>query len=168
MVVDPKQILSSAADVVLDSSPKVRIKEASPSLFSRFLAFLKIRSLEREFAINPLVMGSLIRVSKICLDIDIDIHSANLQEANYQALVKHGKSMAQIVAIAFTNTEKEPSPRLVSYLIRNLTSSELRSICTTVVNQMDVKSFMISIISIKGMSLLKPGGTIAHGAPSEA
>lgn len=166
MVVDPKQVLSSAADVVLDSSPKVKIKEASPSLFSRFLAWLKIRPLVQEFSVKPLVMGNLIRISKLCLDIDFDIHSKSLQEANLQALAAHGEAVAQIVAIALTNKRAEPKRHFVNYLLRNLSAAEMLSICKIVVNQMDAKSFMISIISIKGMSLLKTGESIAPGAPS--
>jgi hypothetical protein len=111
---------------------------------------------KRSFTLNPITMGSLVKISKLLLDIDMDVYKADrLLESNYEAISKHGETMAKIVAIAITNTKPGPSKRLVSFIVFNFTTKELLYVLSIVMKQMDLTSFMSSIISVKGMNILE-------------
>lgn len=114
---------------------------------------------ERIFTIYPIVAGSLIKISKLLLSMDVDPDT--LKDANslfqnaYKQMEEHTETMAKILAIAFVNRNEDPSQRLINFILNNFTSKEIKSTIGIVVSQMDVVSFTSSIISVRAMNLLQ-------------
>ena len=163
-----KDILSATADAVLDNAVRVDIEVLHPAWWERWgMKFGWIPG-KRAFQIKPATLGTMIRISKLLLEIEIESLKTNTSalDANYKLYDQHGEQLAQVVALSIKNNKDLPDEKLVRFLQNNLTGKELFSITQVVVKQLDVLSFMSTIISIRGVSLLNPGGTIASGAPS--
>ena len=98
----------------------------------------------------------MMRISKLLLQIDINIRD-HTTDFLYKAIEQHGDVIARVIAVAITNKREEPSQKLVDFIIYNFTSKELFGVLTIVLRQMDVGSFINSIISMKGLSVLESG-----------
>jgi hypothetical protein len=99
------------------------------------------------------------RISKIILDIDFDCYKdkeANIMKTNYQLIQKHGLPVAEIIALAIVNAKEYPSKKLIEFLQNNLTAKETKAILSISLHKIDVMSFMTSIMSVQGMTLLNP------------
>lgn len=164
-----KDILSASADTLLDNSVRVEIEVLNPRWWERKAMKFGWLPSKRSFLIKPATLGTMIRISHALLAIEIDSLKSNKSalDANYQVFENHGNVLAEVVAMAIRNTKEKPDKRLVHFLQENLNGKELFSITQIVIKQLDVLSFMSTIISIRGMSLLSPGGTIASGVQSE-
>ena len=112
---------------------------------------------KRVFILHPITMGNLIRISKLLLTIDMSVYELqkNVLESNYHSIVQHGEPLARIIAIAISNRKAGPSNRLVSFILENFTAKEMQTLLAAIVKQMDLVSFMSSIISVKGMNILE-------------
>lgn len=134
--------------------------------------FWKTVRVTRDFEIRPLTLGSLIRISKIILDIDPDIlKQDSVLQAVYKIADQHARQLARVVAIAFTNTKAEPPESLVDFIEDNISVKQLREVIQVIIIKMDVTSFISSIVSIRGINLLTmktnpadQGSQIASGA----
>jgi hypothetical protein len=164
-----KQVLSAVADTILDKAVRVDVEILNPRWWERIGIKFGWLSVKRTFHIKPATLGNMIRLSRILLGIEVDAYrsSQTALDANYQVYDKHGNALAKVIATAIANSKKGPSKRLINFVQENLTAKELVTISSIVVKQLDVVSFMTTIISIRGVSLLKPKETIAFGAPSE-
>lgn len=117
---------------------------------------------KRVFVMRPIFLGSLIRISKVLMSVDMKIpdgtngkpDGATLLDANYQAIIQHAESLARIVAMAIDNKDREPSGKLVKFIVRNFTTAEMLGVLAHVLKQMDLTSFMSSIISVRGLNVL--------------
>ena len=163
-----KDILSATADAVLDNAVRVDIEVLRPVWWERWSIKFGWLPGKRTYNIKPATLGTMIRISKLLLEIEIESLTTNTGalDANYKLYDQHGEHLTQVVAIAIQNSTDLPDKKLVRFLQNNLTGKELFSITQVVVKQLDVLSFMSTIISIRGVSLLNPGGTIASGGPS--
>lgn len=163
-------MLKETAAAILEDSVKLKITGDQKHPWF----WWKTVRVTREFEIKPLTLGSLIRISKIILDIDPDLfNQERVLEAIYEAIDEHGPELARVVAIAFTNSRREPAESLVSFIQESITTKQLREVITVIIMQMDVRSFMTSIVSIRGINLLTmktnptdQGSQIASGEPS--
>jgi hypothetical protein len=129
------------------------------------------RPSQRVFHIHPITLGSLVQISKRLLSIDTNISDMkNLLEMNYHLMEDHTRTAAEVVAIAIHNKPGEPPAALVRFIINTFTAKEVFSTLSIVIKQMDVTSFMSSIILVKGgmnvieMSPKDQGSLIASGA----
>lgn len=120
---------------------------------------------KRSFTLNPITMGSLVRISKLLLDIDLNVYDTkNIFESNYKSIIQHSQPLAEIVAIAIKNSKRKPSKASIDFIINNFTSKELLMVISIVLRQMDLTSFMSSIISVKGMNIME--SRIANAGPA--
>ena len=111
---------------------------------------------KKEFPITPICLATLLRISKILLTIDIRLHQDQHKLLNeiYQAIDRHAEKMAMIVALAIRNSDGPVDANLVAFILRNFTAKEIMTVLSVVVKQMDVSSFLSSIISIRGLNVL--------------
>jgi hypothetical protein len=118
-----------------------------------------IRPKTFKFVLYPLYLGTLTQISRIMVDMEFaeKVTQENFQELGIETMSKHTEDLIQIVATAIHNKEGKPNKRISKILRKHTTPTELLALLTYVVNQMDVSGFMKSIISVKGMSLIKPG-----------
>ncbi|GAA0561537.1 hypothetical protein [Chitinophaga japonensis] len=162
---DEKNILSAAADTILEKSVSVEIDVLHPKWWEKIGMKVGLLPAKRSFQIRPATLGNMIRISKLLLQIDGDVYKkdASALESNYRAYEQYGDVLAEVVAAAITNSPSGPGRNLVRFIRDNLTASELLTISGVVIRQLDLLNFMSTIISIRGVSLLNPGGTIASG-----
>ena len=163
---DPKKVKKQIADTVLQEGVDFSITINKPT----WLHKVGLLPSKRNFNIKPLVTGVLLQISKTIEDMkpmsEEGIKDRTLLEVGIDQ-AKYKDHLIKIIAYAIQNGPGEPSKQLMKFLDRNLTPREMMQVLNVVVRQMDVMSFLSSIMSVKGMSLLNPREKIALGDSSE-
>lgn len=147
--------LSNVSDTLLQEVVKLEIDVKPTGQFHAWLQAKGLAPKKRVFEMRPAVLGTLHRISKLLLSVDLNIDKEAMLESNYRLMEQHGETIALVCATALSNTKVPPSSRLVDFLLYNLTSKELLSLLSIVLKQMDISSFMISITSMRGLSVLE-------------
>lgn len=151
-----QETLAAVSDATVQEQLKVEVDIRSTNRFHALLQSWGILPKKRVFMLQPITMGSLIRISKLLLKIDMNLYDLNnLLDSNYKAIEAHAPALAEIVAIALQNSRQQPSQKLIAFILNNFTSKEMMGVLGLVVKQMDLSSFMSSIISVKGMNILE-------------
>jgi len=153
---EEKKVLKSVAGTVLEEGVDFFIDVNNQNILHK----LRILPKAKHFTIKPLVLGTMIRVSEEIIDL-VTVSEADLKGRSYldvgaEQIIKNRDRMVNIIALAITNSESKPPKSLVAFLRKNLTANEMMGILKVVTRQLDVKSFLSSIMSVKGMSLLNP------------
>lgn len=158
-------VLKQAADAIISKPVSLDIDHISARWWEKIAIRLRILPAKRRFEVKPATLGTMIRISQLLLDIDPNIFKSEgtALDSNYQIYSAHGEKIARVIAAAIENRESEPSERLVSFIKNNLSAGELMAVIKIVLQQLNVMGFMSTIISLRGMSLLNTGGTIAPG-----
>lgn len=166
ILINMKETLTKVADTTLQEPVSLSVDIKPRNRVDRLLQQWGILPKKRVFLITPICLGTLLHISKILLSIDVQIHQdqQKLLETIYQAISSHGEKMAQIVALSIQNSNSPVDPALVDFILRNFTAREMMSVLTIVVKQMDVSSFLSSIISIRGLNVLETPPVLASPA----
>lgn len=152
---DNPETLQKVGEAILQEPIRFEIDVIPQNFIERKLQDWGIRPRTKVYSIRPIVLGNLIRISKIISKIDVSaLKEGNLLEGNYKIMEKDGEGLARIVAIAISNTKAGPPERLVKFLLWNFTSAELAGIVLLVLRQMGLQNFMNTIISIRGLNVL--------------
>ena len=160
----------NAFDAILEKGVDFEVVVAHPNLLHRLGILPKVR----KFIIEPLYLGSLLKITKLILDIDTDVlkdAEGNLHGIGIESIVRHKDAMVKVVAYAIENRDGEPPGRLIRFLDRNLTPRELLRLLMLVVQQMEVRDFLACMVSIKQTSLTGAGRnriTTTSGSQSAA
>jgi hypothetical protein len=160
------EVLNKSADVILDNKVRIAIGIAPRNRMHALLQKYKILPSEKIMQMAPLYLGTLIKISKEIIGIEDTLFGNNngLLNENYQAINKHSYTIAKIIAIAFENRKEGPSEKLIGFIINNFTTKELLSVFAVVLRQADLTSFMTTIISIKGVNILKEKSPESQGS----
>lgn len=154
------QIRQDAIDSILEKGVDFTITVQNKNILNK----LNLTPSERKFVIYPIKMGTLLKISKILLDLDTDElvgamkdedKEINLFDLGVKNIVENKDKMIKMIAYGIVNSEKEPSKNLIKFLNENLTAKEGLKLMTVIVRQMDVNPFLASLVSIKGMNLLQ-------------
>lgn len=166
---DEKEVLSQSADTILNRPITFDVDILHPSYLQKVR-----KKTKRTFEIKPATLGTMIKISKELLEVDLaGFNKENLLEANYVLITGHAHRMARVVSFAVVNNKADPPDSLISFFENNLTSKDLSNLVSIIINQMDVINFMKSIISAKGVNLLTAmnpqtqGSKIASGTSLE-
>jgi hypothetical protein len=153
---DSKKVKQEAVDALLQEGIDFFIDVNRPGPLRR----IGILPKSYKFVLYPIYLGTLQRISKIMVDMEFadKVSQENFQEMGIETMAKHTEDLINIVAIAIHNKEGKPNKRIKKILKRHTTPTELLGLVSYVMMQMDVSGFMKSIISVKGMSLIKQGG----------
>jgi hypothetical protein len=156
-----KETLLQVSETTLDKPDTIEVDVNPVSRFHALMQRWGIAKKKRVFVLKPIYLGTLIRISKLILSVDLHIpHNGEGQttremlEANYHSIIKHGETLAEIVALAIQNSKEEAKPELVQFILHNFTSSELVNVLILVLKRMNLSNFMTSIISVRGMNVL--------------
>lgn len=150
--------LSKVADAVTDKEIHFEIIIHPQNRLHRWLQKKKYRPLKEKFTLKPLVVGNVYRISRLLLKIDTDLlKGKNYLDIAHQLVTDHAMMMVEIVAIAIQNTRAEPSKKLMDLLKENLSAEEMAVLVKYVMKQMDLESFIVSIISMRGLNVLESG-----------
>lgn len=156
-----KELLEKVTDAALDEPIRISVDVIPQNWWQKKLQQWNIWPKKKTYPLKPLYFGTLIRIAKILLSIQWkmpegkDHQSANLLEMNFTALQNHSHHLAEIVALAITNTHQPPNKKLVYFILQNFTPKEMMGVLSIVLKQMDLSSFMISITSVKGLNVLE-------------
>jgi len=163
--VNEDKVNKEVVDTILQEGIDFFIEYNAPNILRRRGILPK----SKKFVIRPLVMGTLIRVSKIMVDMKFTekVSSENFTTQGMEMMAGHTNELIDIIALAIENRESRPNKRLTKLIRKNATPQEIVELINVVVSQMDVGNFMKSIISIKGVSLLQKEEIIASGQLSE-
>lgn len=154
------QIRQNAVNSILEKGVDFIITIQNKNIFHKF----NLIPSERKFIIYPIKMGTLLKISKILLDLNTDelvgAMKNNDKEINFMDLgakniIENKDKLIKMIAYGIVNSEKEPSKKLIRFLNENLTTKEGLKLMTLVIQQMDVSPFLASLVSIKGMNLLQ-------------
>jgi hypothetical protein len=167
-----KTILHSTAATVLQEPVVLEADIHGRTKLHRYLQQKGLAPVKRQLVIRPITLGNLVRISKILLGMDVQgkLDQNNVLESNYQLITDNAHHLAGIVAIAVHNQRSEPPASLVRFIEHHFTSRELQHTVNIVLKQMDLLSFMNTIISVKGLTVMSPkeqGSQIASGEQSE-
>lgn len=142
-------VLKKVSDTV-SNEPIIITVDIKPGKWWQFKQKKKV------FSITNITLGSLIHIGGLLVSIDKSVFDPkNLLESNYKAMDKYGHTLAEIVAIAIHNKKGGPSRSLITFVETNFTAIELYNVMGVVIKQMDVSSFMSTIISAKGLNILE-------------
>ena len=154
------QIRRDAIDSILEKGVDFTITIQNKNILHK----LNLIPAERKFIIFPIRMGTLLKISKILLDLDTDElvgamkdenKEINLLDLGAKNIIENKDKMIKMIAYGIVNSEKEPPKSLIRFLNENLTAKEGLKLMTLIVQQMDVNPFLASLVSIKGMNLLR-------------
>jgi len=154
------EILKNVADTIAEKPVEIKIDILKRTWYHKLT-----KRKQRVFEIKPLALGSLVKISKELIDIDMSLFdTSNLLESNYKLIDNYGEKMARIIAIAVVNQKQDPANELVQFFINNLSAKELLQVASIVLQQMNISDFMHTIISIKGANVLQKGTANAKNA----
>jgi len=158
-------VLQGAVDAMLQEGRDISIAIIKPTISERIR---KIK--ERKFTIYPSTLGTMLRISRLLLDLELEEISEDdpdhrLLEAGLLAVVNNMDKAVKIIAYAISNDIKEPPAELVRFLERNLTAKDTFQILQIVIDKMDIKDFFAFTASVKGMNLM--AGRSTTGKQSE-
>ena len=153
------EILEKVADSVTNEPVKITVDIKPQGWVDRVLKKLGLIRPVKTFFITQVTLGNLIRISKLLRSIDGSIfnfkNNENILENVYYAMEKHTTSLSTIIAISLYNKKDMPDKSLVDFVETNFNSENMLSVVSVVIKQMDVTSFMTTIISIKGINILE-------------
>ena len=154
------QIRQDAIDSILEKGVDFTITIQNKGILNK----LNLIPTERKFVIYPIKMGTLLKISKILLDLDTDElvgamknedKEINLLDLGAKNIIENKDKLIKMIAYGIVNSEREPPKSLIRFLNENLTAKEGLKLMTLIVQQMDVNPFLASLVSIKGMNLLQ-------------
>jgi hypothetical protein len=163
------QVLQDAARAVVQDPVTLTVGITEQSWLRRWLQSKGLLAQKRQLVIRPATLGTLARISRLLLTIDRKMLSGqDVLEGNYLLARAHGDTLAEIVALAVHNQKGEPAAWLKRLVLEQFTQAELITAMRIILHQMDIKSFMTAIVSIRGLNLLEtspttPEETIAPG-----
>jgi hypothetical protein len=149
-----KEILKKAAETIVSKPIKIKIDIVNPTFKEKILLKLKRIKPFREFEVRPLTYGKLMQITEILTSMDVEqFIGGDLQQACYSLLKDFKNNHAEILAIALTPGRK-PCGKIKDYIIDNTTPQEGLKLCSIVLKQMDLSSFISSIVLMNGLKLL--------------
>jgi hypothetical protein len=149
------EVLKKVSDVTLEEPISITVDVKPMGWIHRRLQKWGVIPKKRVFELKPITLGSLIRISKYLLEIDIRIPDRDsILDANYRALTEHGEKLAIVIALAIRNSKAPVDKNLVEFIKQNFTPKEILAVLGIVIRQMDITNFMSSIISVRGMNVL--------------
>lgn len=150
-----QNILQQKADAILDTPVPIRIPIHARNKYESILQDLNIKPKEKIFHVRPLCLGSLIKISRVMLGMDISVlKDINVMESSYRAIAGHADAMIRVVAIALVNREEDPPQDLLDLVRREFTSKDLATTLSVILSQMNISSFLNTIISVRGLNVL--------------
>lgn len=144
------EIQKKVIDAVISDSITFDIDITYSNWFQKWLQKVGVLKKKKEFEIKPLTLAQLERISRHLLDIDVQLTST---DSILKLISNHSRTCAEIVAVAVTASRNKAPRALVEIFYNNLAKNDLHLALQIVLNQMDVQSFILSIASIRSLSM---------------
>ena len=155
-------------EMILEEGTEFEITVAKKNILHK----LHLLPAKRKFKIYPIKLGTLLKISKILLDMDME-SLEKLQKSEdvlgdiLENIVKNKDKIVKIIAYAIINRNKEPSKRFIKFLDENLSAKEASKLLSLVISKMDVRDFLAMTVQSKGINLLKTKKKPSGGSSEE-
>lgn len=169
-----EKTIHKVAPAILEDVVKLQVDIRPVNKAHALLQRWKWLPASRVLEIHPCTFGTLIKISGILSKMEIDIlKKDNLLDEFYKVAGAHGDHIARIIAIAIVNREQDPPASLVRFIKRHFRPADMINTFSIIQRQMDVGSFINSMVLMGKMNLIKTsptdqGSLIASGPLSEA
>lgn len=159
------EVLEDVVTLLTDKPIILRVPVVNPTLLRRWLIKFRVKKDYTEFEIRGLKMGTLYRISKLLLQIDLSVfEKGSLLESNYRMIEAHSNDIIKCVALAIHNKKSELPKHLEDFVADNFDNSDLLKVVQIVIKQMKVSDFMSTIIFLKGVNILESRGASVKNA----
>ncbi len=155
-VVDEKKAVPRVVNTLIDEGVSFQVELNRKSVWNRIrllrFGLKAFKMSEVEFTIHPISLGTLLKISKILVEMEVpgvDGNATSILDITAHSVVAHKDHMVRIIAYALVNERREPPNSLIRLLDDNLSSKELLQVLIQVVRQMDVTDFLACIVSMK-------------------
>lgn len=146
-----KAQLSKTAEAVTDQATTIEVDILHPTLWQRIR-----KQKKKTFKLQPATLGTLVKISKELLSIEVDeADKGNWMVLSQKLMHAHSNRLAKVIAIAIVNSKEDPPKSLIDFIEYNMTAKEMATVAAHVLDKMDIRSFVSSIISIKGVNILE-------------
>lgn len=155
-IMDDNKILSDVSKAVTEEATSFEIDVKPQNKTHTFLQKIRLKPTKKKYLIRPLTLGTMARLSRLANLLQIkDLTKENFREINYDLAENSGGSLAEMIALAVTNSREYPDNKLISFLLYNLTAKELLTAVQIVLVQMDTQNFISTIASIRSLNILE-------------
>lgn len=159
------QILDDLGRAIVQEPTKIQVDILHPSWTQKLLIKLKIIKPYREYILKPTTLGRLILISRLMLHFDIKpFEEKKVLENTYTLAGDKGHILAEVIAIAISNSRDKPPPGLINFIIDNFSIIDINRISAIVLNNLNVTDFLSTIISLTGVNILADPDAAAKDA----
>lgn len=150
-------MLENVANTITDEPVELAVDIIPQGKIHAILQRIGVISKKKVFRLRQITIGNLIRISRIVLSVDtIDFGNEDqILSSAVDSIAKSGDKVAELVAVAIHNKRSAPPKSLIDFVKANFTASELKAVVGIILKQMNVQDFIISIVSVKGIQILK-------------
>lgn len=156
--IDEKKLKSEEAQTILEEPIEIVVRVNKKTLLHR----TGLLPSKRVFKIYPTVAGTMIRISELLNEMDIEkkeieqFHGDGIQFEDQIRIIENNlEQIIQVVILAVMNDDKNPDKKLVKFLRKNASAKELLEVIVYVFRQLDIRNFTTSIVLGRGMNLLR-------------
>lgn len=151
-----KKILSDVADTLLEEPKELSYDIKPKSWIHKTLQKWKWMPKKRTVQITGATLGTMIRISKLLLSIDVTpMPQDRLLDWSYEQIESGAPILARVVAAAIHNQKSQVPEKLVDEITDNFTAQELLTTSQIIIGQIDIMAFLTTIRSVRSASLLK-------------
>ncbi|MCK9328056.1 MAG: hypothetical protein M0P69_21350 [Bacteroidales bacterium] len=163
-----EEIEARALGAILEEGVDFTVTVNRPGILHR----MQIRPRTRTFVIRPLVLGTLVRISKTLSSMDvISLDGARSEAGIFSAAIdgmnRNMDGLVDVLAAAIHNRESNPPERLRRFLRENLTPKEATALLGIVLGQMGVSDFLGFMVSVNALAITGTKTPAISGSPSE-
>ncbi|MFN3341903.1 MAG: hypothetical protein ACK40M_04355 [Flavobacteriales bacterium] len=151
----PDHVLAAAVDTITEKTFNFDITIVPKGKVHALLQRFRLARKKVSFELRPVSVGTLYRISKMILSLEID-NGAELNQLtrSYLRVKENAECIIDICAAAIHNQKSEAPDSLKALIRDNLTSQELMKLMALVVNTLAIENFIVSIVLVKGMNVL--------------
>lgn len=153
-ITELKNILAQAGRTVVQDPKTVDVDIRPKNWLQKLLMKKGFLKSKKVFTIYPVSVGNRHRISSIALKIPDGLFSGGLDEGEvWKAIQDHTHDLVYAVATCIQNNEKEPSGKLIKYLL-TLDDSKFYEMLDASLSMAGVPNFTKSIILIRGSNVI--------------
>jgi len=163
---EEQEILSKAAEAVIGKHSGIEINfDVEPkNLLDKVLLRLKLRKPKTlNYQLKPLLVGNRLRIAAKAVNFPKSFDFTHWMQLIYDTSLRYNEDLIYITAVCIQNDRYEPSQVLLREL-KWLNDSEFRRILDLALSQLDMQSFIQSIILISGADVLSAKEKVATSA----
>lgn len=152
-----QQILSASANAITQSELKLVIDKVPTNLLQKAMLKLKLTPRKHVYNIKPLYFGALIKVSQLILTLPESLSESTTEAtatAIYSLIANHGHTVTTVIATAIQNNDMPVSEHFIKQLLRELTAPEMYRCLSIIYKQLNVESFISSMVLVRGMNII--------------